>query len=407
MRPRRSLLLAGLALWMALGRPSLAAPPLQGGGIHVVQAGDTLTQIALRYGVSVADLVAANRLANPNLILVGQRLVITPTQAVRSGSTMHVVQAGETVSLISQRYQVSIAALIAANRLADPNYIVAGQQLAIPGEAQEAQLPIPFLDVHLTPSPAQQGQTVVIRVRMVTAARVRGTLLGQEFDFVADSPGGREGWALVGVPALTARGQYPLSLTAEGYEPGINMWLRVLPGDFGTDYIQLSPETRRLLDPALIRAEWARLNRHWSHLRPSKLWQAPFTLPVASGTRVSSPFGRRRSYNGQPARSYHEGIDFAAPKGTPVYAPAAGRVVLAEELTVRGNGVLIDHGWGVVSGYFHLSRTEVKVGQEVGSGDLIGRVGSTGLSTGNHLHWEIRVRAVPVDPHPWTVQVIP
>ena len=407
MRSRKSLLLAGLVLWMALGRPSVAAPGLQEGVIHVVEAGETLSQIALRYSVSVADLVAANGLADPNFILVGQRLLITPMQAVRSGSTIHVVQTGETLSLIAPRYQVSIAALITANGLADPNYIVVGQQLTIPGEAQETQLPAPFLDVHLAPNPARQGQTVVIRARMVGAAEVRGTLLGQEFDFVADFPGSRGKWALVGVPALTEPGQYRLSLTAEGSERIINKWLTVLPGDFGTDYIQFSPETGRLLDPALIRAEWARLNRHWSYLRPSKLWQGPFSLPVASGTRVSSPFGTRRSYNGQPARSYHEGIDFAAPEGTPVYAPAMGIVVLAEELTVRGKGVLVDHGWGVVSGYFHLSQIDVRVGQQVEPSDLMGRVGSTGLSTGNHLHWEIRVRSVPVDPQPWTERAIP
>ena len=407
MRLRRSLLLAGLVLWMALVPPSLAAPPLQGERIHVVQAGDTLTHIALRYGVSVADLVSANGLVDPNLICVGQRLLIPSGELTQAESRVHVVHSGETLFCIAQQYQVSIADLIAANGLADPDRILVGQRLTISGGAQEAELPAPFVEVHLSPNPALQGQTVVIRVRVDEAARVKGTLLGQEFELITDSLESGEGWVLVGIPALTEPGQYGLSLTAEGYWPGVHIWLAVLQGNFSTDYIQLSPETSRLLDPVLLQEEWAKLNRHWSYLRPSKLWQGPFSLPVVSGTRVSSPFGTRRSYNGRPARSYHEGIDFAAPEGTPVYAPAGGRVVLAEELTVRGKGVLIDHGWGVVSGYFHLSRIQVKAGQEVELGDLIGRVGSTGLSTGNHLHWEIRVRSVPVDPRQWTQQAIP
>jgi len=401
-----SLLLAGLVLWMSLASPSLAAPPPQGGQVYTVRAGDTLAQIALRYGVSIADLASLNELADPNLILVGQRLFIPGGEAMRAGPRVHVVQAGETLSRIAQRYRVSLSALAAANGLADPDLILVGQRLTIPGEVQ-ARLPAPFVEVHLTPNPALQGQTVVIHARMIDkATRVHGTLLGQEFDLIADPPGSGEKWALVGVPAMIEPGQYELSLTAEGYEPGAHLWLAILPGDFSTDYIQLSPETSRLLDPALIRAEWARLNRHWSHVRPERLWQGAFHLPLEKA-RVSSPFGTRRSYNGQPARSYHEGIDLAAPRGTPVYAPAAGQVVLAEKLEVRGKGVLIDHGWGVISGYFHLSRIEVRAGQEVKSGDLIGRVGSTGLSTGNHLHWEIRVRSVPVDPQQWMQQAIP
>jgi len=378
-----------------------------------VQPGDTLTHVGLRYSVSVTDLVSANGLTDPDHIFVGQRLLIPPTEPSESSVSLHVVQNGETLLRIAQRYDVAISDLVAANGLADPDRILAGQQLTIPQPVAvpaEAGLPAPFLGVEVAPSPALQGQTVVIRIRthgLFPGARVYGRLLGQEFEFATDSPGGGGAWALVGIPALTEPGNYALLLIAEGAQPAARIWLTVLAGDFSTDYIQLSPETSRLLDPALIQEEWARLNRHWSTLHRSRLWHGSFSPPVARGTRVSSSFGTRRSYNGQPARSYHEGIDFATSEGTPVYAPAAGRAVLAEELAVRGMGVLIDHGWGVVSGYFHLSRIEAEAGQQVRPGDLIGRVGSSGLSTGSHLHWEIRVRSVPVDPGQWTQQTIP
>jgi murein DD-endopeptidase MepM/ murein hydrolase activator NlpD len=406
-RVRISLLVCGLVLSAAVCTPAKAAPPLQGGRTHVVQPGDTLGHIALRYSVSVADIVAANGLADADHIIVGQQLRVPSGKPVRPMAAEHSVQLGESLSVIAQRYQVSTADLVAANGLANPDFILVGQRLTIPGSyatPEEAQLPAPFAEVHLTPNPALQGQTVVVRARTTgvpPGETVHGTLLGQEFDLVADSIDSRQSWALVGIPAMSEPGQYALRLTAEGRGPGVRIWLTVQAGVFGTDYIQLSPETSRLLDPELIRQEWAKLNRHWSYVRPQRLWEGPFRLPVAAGTRISSPFGTRRSYNGQPARSYHEGMDFSTSAGTAVYAPAAGRVVLAEELTVRGRGILIDHGWAAVSGYFHLSSIEVEAGQQVQPGDIIGRVGSTGLSTGDHLHWEIRVRSVPVNPQQW------
>jgi murein DD-endopeptidase MepM/ murein hydrolase activator NlpD len=84
-----------------------------------------------------------------------------------------------------------------------------------------------------------------------------------------------------------------------------------------------------------------------------------------------------------------------------VLSPAKGRVVLAEPLQVRGNAVILDHGRGVMTGYWHLSRIDVSVGQEVEAGDLLGLVGNTGLSTGAHLHWEVRVMGIQVDPLQW------
>ncbi len=100
-------------------------------------------------------------------------------------------------------------------------------------------------------------------------------------------------------------------------------------------------------------------------------------------------------------RGYHTGIDYRVPTGVPVVAPADGVVVMAETLALRGHAVLIDHGWGVVTGYWHLSKVDVHVGQVVRRGTIIGRVGNTGLSTGAHLHWELWVNGVSVDGRQW------
>jgi len=419
MRTGKSLLLACLILWLALSQPALATPPSPGGPIYVVQRGDTLRQIALRYGVSPAHLAAANDLEDPDRILVGQRLIIPcGEEPAESRYGVHIVCPGETLASIAMHYRTSLANLITVNGLADPDYVLVGQRLMIPpspptsrqtGVIQGDGTP-PLTAIHLTPNPALQGQTVVVHVRtehLPLRTEVYGTLMDQEFELITDRMRHDERWALVGIPALMKPGRYKVQVTAEGYNQEIGTWLTILPDNFKTDYIQLTPETSQLLNPALIRAEWAELNRYWSHVGHDRLWPGPFVQPVPSDMPISSPFGSRRSYNGGPAHSYHEGIDFAAPEGTPVYAPATGHVVLAKQLTVRGNAVLIDHGWGVISGYFHLSYIEVEPGRWIEAGDLIGQVGSTGLSTGNHLHWEIRVRSIPVNPQQWMEQLIP
>jgi len=122
---------------------------------------------------------------------------------------------------------------------------------------------------------------------------------------------------------------------------------------------------------------------------------------------ISSYYGTHRAYNGGPYTSYHSGVDFRAPGGTPVHASAGGIVVLADPLALWGNAVVIDHGWGVLTGYGHLSTIEVQVGQQVSQGDLIGKVGNTGLSTGAHLHWEMWVGGNSVSGLQWLEEFYP
>ena len=129
-----------------------------------------------------------------------------------------------------------------------------------------------------------------------------------------------------------------------------------------------------------------------------------FRPPLHGEFRHTSPFGSRRTYGKDPALSAHAGEDYSALAGTPVYAPAEGTVVLAEQLFVRGNAVVLDHGNGVFTGYWHLSELDVKPGEVVAPGQLLGKVGSTGLSTGAHLHWEMRVSGMAVDPLQWLGQ---
>lgn len=120
-----------------------------------------------------------------------------------------------------------------------------------------------------------------------------------------------------------------------------------------------------------------------------------FLLPV-EGTKTGS-FGRRRVFNGQPRRP-HSGMDFAAPTGTPVLNPSPGTVIELGDFFFSGNLVYIDHGQGLISMFAHLSKIDVEIGQRVGKGEIVGKVGATGRVTGPHLHWSLGLNGTWIDP---------
>ena len=145
-----------------------------------------------------------------------------------------------------------------------------------------------------------------------------------------------------------------------------------------------------------LRAEKLYVQSKMKNSHAAPLWSGAWTMPTR-GT-PSSPYGRRRYINGK-WWGQHNGSDIKAPTGTPILAANSGRVVLAEYLpTLRGNCVVIDHGCNVFSLYLHASKLDVRVGQNVAKSQQIARVGTTGFSTGAHLHWEVRVGWEPVDP---------
>jgi len=135
-------------------------------------------------------------------------------------------------------------------------------------------------------------------------------------------------------------------------------------------------------------------------ITPEKLNSGPLILPC--NAEISSIFGRKRSYNGGAATSYHKGVDFGAPSGTPVLAPASGTVILAgtveEGFVVHGNTVILDHGHALTSVYLHLNAITVREGDPVQRGEEIGRVGHTGISTAPHLHWGTYLYGISVNP---------
>lgn len=179
--------------------------------------------------------------------------------------------------------------------------------------------------------------------------------------------------------------------------------LEIKKRDFAAEVIPLNPANtnlRTVPDPQ----KTAEAQKLWSILQTtgSDIWSMPeFETPVAANTRRSSFFGDRRVYkysDGTSATSVHAGIDYAVPKNTPVKSCAAGKVILARQRIVTGNSIIIEHLPGVYSIYYHLEKINAQENAMVKAGDVIGLSGSTGLSTGPHLHWEIRVSTENADP---------
>jgi len=202
----------------------------------------------------------------------------------------------------------------------------------------------------------------------------------------------------------TKAGRYEVifeAVTVSGTPVRARSIVTVVRVAFLTRSITFDSKTIALLTPAAAEQEWRRTEAALRVLSDTQLWVGPFLLPVNGP--VSSPYGVLSIYQGQ-VRGFHSGVDLAVPMDTPVQAANDGIVRLAEELPLSGIAVMIDHGFGVVSSYLHLSATRVTVGQRVHKGEIIANVGQTGLSLGPHLHWGIRVNGVHVDPLPWTHQ---
>lgn len=251
--------------------------------------------------------------------------------------------------------------------------------------------------VRLWPWPPVQGQTLTVWLHTREPVSATLALSGQSYPVISE---GRFSWAMLPLPPLAAAGSKPMTLTVGGQ--AMLFRVPVQAGSFEVDDIPATVSQPILSETSRVASELERLTALFASLSPVR-WtpSSRFQLPLAGSYPRTSPFGSRRTYGGGAPVSAHTGEDYAAPPGTPVLAPAAGQVLLAEELFVRGNAIVLDHGGGVYTGYWHLRDLSVQLGASVVPGQMLGTVGSTGLSTGAHLHWEMRLYGVPVDPLQW------
>lgn len=177
------------------------------------------------------------------------------------------------------------------------------------------------------------------------------------------------------------------------------------PLPFTVEQLRLSNEVLAVVTPEGRELEAATLAAATAQMQSDPVWTDPFQMPI-TGVFTSGFADARRYVAGGPV-SFHNGLDLAAPSGTPVAATNDGTVLVAGTYPIKGGWVMIDHGGGVASHYFHLSSVGVTAGQVVARGEVIGEVGSTGLSTGPHLHWEMRVHGDPTSPTAWVDRTFP
>ena len=255
--------------------------------------------------------------------------------------------------------------------------------------------PAKALKVNVSPKTPKQGDTISVIVETEDSS-VPTVTVGEINYPVFENKGKYR--AFIPTSPLNVPGKMTLRVRGDNRTSNIGIWLKNKA--FPIQRIRLSGKASR---PA-TQLELNRVREFKELVTPQKYWQGTFVRPNPS--RVSAGFGIRRYYNNVFANDYyHKGVDYAGGYGSPVVAPAAGMIRLvgreSEGFHVHGNIVGIDHGQGVISVFMHLQDIDVAEGTMVKAGQRIGTIGSTGASTGPHLHWGLYVNQVAVDPVPW------
>jgi murein DD-endopeptidase MepM/ murein hydrolase activator NlpD len=436
------------------------------GPVYIVQEGDTLWEIAARFNVSVPAIQTANNMSSQD-IFVGDKLVIPGLEGLSGTLVTQPVPFGESLLSLSRQYRIDPAILRKLNHIVSPTELYAGyglvvlQQdnqtpwtarasigqgetmlemavegdsdpwtvaqingltgpsLGLPGDifylpsgnstAIASGLPAALVSADVDPLPLAQGTTAQVKVVTSQTVTLGGELGDHPLHFFTTISGTQV--ALQGIHGMADPGLYPLRIDVtlpDNSVQSFEQMVLIQSGNFPNETINgVEPDT---IDPAVTGPEDQWLLALTSPVTPEKYWQGTFQLPVDGQYCLRSKYGNRRSYNGGVFHSFHTGIDFGVCSEThpfDIFAPADGVVVFTGLKTVRGNATIIDHGQGIYSGMYHQAEIYVKVGDHVSAGQLIGKIGATGRVTGAHLHWDLWVNGIQVDPIEWLNQVFP
>jgi murein DD-endopeptidase MepM/ murein hydrolase activator NlpD len=256
------------------------------------------------------------------------------------------------------------------------------------------------LRIEVLPKVAKQGGVCLIRTPGVYSFQsIEGEFRGDKIPMTLDLRS-KTYEGLLGIDMDVRPGKYSIRFRGNDGDGKIyrgNSFLEVKKVNFKTQTLKLPPGMVELDPKTLERVnqEAKRLEDLFADVRTEKLWKGAFLRPIPG--EISTGFGLRRVINRQK-KDPHSGVDMRAEEGTPVWASNRGVAVLADALFFSGKSVILDHGWGIYSMYFHLSEILVREGDPVEKGAILGRVGSTGRSTGPHLHWGIKIHGARVDP---------
>lgn len=262
-------------------------------------------------------------------------------------------------------------------------------------------LPVQALQVVVTPANPQLGDTLSVMIQVDGNGGETPTVSLQQKNYPAFPMGNGRFRALLPTTPVEKPGARQIQVAGDGQVQKLSVQVR--DRDFPTQSIWLPPGK----DEEGTDAEFDRVDAFKALVTPEKFWDGKLLRPNSG--EITTIYGVRRYYNGVFAQDYyHRGVDYAGAYGSPVVAPAAGRVSLvgreSQGFKIHGNVVGLDHGQGVASILMHLSRIDVKEGDVVKAGQVIGALGSTGAATGPHLHWGLYVHGQSVDPVPWRLQ---
>jgi murein DD-endopeptidase MepM/ murein hydrolase activator NlpD len=261
--------------------------------------------------------------------------------------------------------------------------------------------PVQALQVQVTPPNPELGDTLSVMIQVDGNGGETPTVSVLQKNYPAFPMGNNRFRALLPTTPLEKPGTRQIQVSGDGQVQKLSVEVR--SRNFPTQSITLPPGK----DSEGSDAEFDRVDAFKALVTPQKFWNGPLLRPNSG--EITTIYGVRRYYNGVFAQDYyHRGVDYAGAYGSPVIAPAAGLVSLvgreSQGFQIHGNVVGIDHGQGVASILMHLSRIDVKEGDFVQAGQVIGALGSTGASTGPHLHWGLYVNGQSVDPVPWRLQ---
>jgi murein DD-endopeptidase MepM/ murein hydrolase activator NlpD len=246
-------------------------------------------------------------------------------------------------------------------------------------------------NISIQPREVPQGETVKVHA----GSEIRSARLnGRSFPLFSEPDGGSFGLVPVGVHAKP--GTYNLEFLDESGGVVTNVNFTVLNAHYRKQNIIIAKAIAALKPSP---GEQEAVGTFRKEITPERYWKEPLELPVPGC--MTSPFGVERLQNGKPTGDYHAGIDQRAAAGSPIHAIAGGVVKLVQKYNLRGGTVAIDHGQGLESIYMHMSKLAAREGDHVKQGDVIGYAGSTGRSTGPHLHWTMYVDGDPVNPGQW------
>jgi murein DD-endopeptidase MepM/ murein hydrolase activator NlpD len=400
----------------------LIIPGLEGvNGVLVtefVQFGDSFRSLSRRTQIATPTLRKLNRLVSPTELYVGVSLVV-PQQTGEDQQRARITPSnGESLLELAIENDTDPWTLAETNQLEGTWDAIPGDVLYATGgesEAAASGLPAVFEDAVVSPLPLKQGGTTVIRVQIPEGVTVSGMLVDHELHFFPDTESTPQGYdsqvALQGVHALLEPGPYPLRLEAtlpDGSKQSFEQMVLVASGNYPREDLYVESNT---IDSAVTKPEEDQLYAITADATPVKYWNGIFSNPSAYPDCFTSYYGTRRTYYGLDSnleiQGFHSGLDFCGGEGLPITAPAAGKVVFAGPWVVRGNATIIDHGWGIYSGFWHQSEIDVQVGQVVEQGQVIGLVGGTGRVTGAHQHWEVWANGVQVNPLDWLQREYP